>query len=632
MKHGFIGLVFLCASLAACSNNPVVMPVMEALPSTRAVDASLWRKQLIYLSLPDRFYNGNAANDNLGVAGCLDAANPQKFHGGDWAGLRQKIAYLKDLGATALWVTPANKQIGIINNSCGYHGYWANLASPDDAALEPKMGTSSDLTGLVSDLHANNMKFILDMVVNHAGYNASVTTQQPTWFQTGPCPDDITCPLAGLPDFKHQDANVATYLTNLSKGWTSRFALDGIRMDTVKHVIPSYFQNSWVPGVRSVKSDLFLVGELLDTGSLSRYQTYLNTGFDSMFNFYLRDSLVNGFAKAGSLDSVAARVQDTITTLGINQTLMMTNLLDNHDLPRFTNEPGFGVSETDIRNRYHLGLTALFTLPGIPQLYYGNELGMYGGSDPDNRKDMPSWAWTDASRASAVPNGLTISSPNLTYNRTKLLAQIRASTPALYDGYYSEMWRPNGSSTNVYAFYRGSGSSRVIVVFNNGTQVANVSLNIQANTGISTADRAALTNGTVFTDAIAGGSSTVASGALSVSIPAQTAAIYRAGGTTPPPSTSAVTFTVRATTSLGQNIYLIGDVADLGAWNLANKSLMSPSNCSGTACDWSITKNLTVGQAIQFKFTRDSTYEGGSNRSFTVPSTVTSSYSGGNFQ
>ncbi len=629
-----VGVLAVACSSLKTETTPDPSPVarLEALPTA---DQAIWRKQVIYLSMPDRFFNGSASNDNLGAANCYDPANTQKFHGGDWAGLRQKIAYLKDLGATALWVTPANKQVGNVNNSfgfCGYHGYWASLANPDDGALEPKMGTAADLNGLITDLHNNNMKFILDVVVNHAGYNAPITSSNPTWFQTGPCPDDITCPLAGLPDFKHQDTNAATYLTNMSKGWAQRHALDGIRMDTVKHVLPSYFQNSWVPGIRSVKNNMFLVGELLDAGSLSRYTTYLNTGFDSMFNFYLRSALVDTFAKAGSVDGLAARVQDTITTFGLNQALLMTNLLDNHDVPRFTNEPGFGVAEADIRARHNLGLSALFTLPGIPQIYYGNEIGMYGGTDPDNRKDMPTWAFDNATRASASTGTLTMSNPNLTYNHLKKLGQIRAGTPALYDGYYAEMWRQNGSGANVYAFYRGSGSSRVIVAFNNGTAASgNIALDIQANTGINAADRTALTNGTVFTDAIAGGTATVAAGKLTINIPAQTAVIYRAGATATS-TNSVVTFKVRASTTFGQNIYLIGNVADLGAWNLANKTLMTASNCTGSTCDWTVTKNLAQNQAIQFKFTRDNTYEGGSNRSYTVPAAATGSYNGGNFQ
>jgi hypothetical protein len=258
---------------------------------------------------------------------------------------------------------------------------------------------------------------------------------------------------------------------------------------------------------------------------------------------------------------------------------------------------------------------------------------MYGGNDPDNRRDMPSWAWTNTSRGSATPGSLALSNPNLTYNHVKKLAQIRATTPALYDGYYAEMWRQNGNGTNVYAFYRGSGTSRAIVVFNNGNAASgSIALDIQANTGITATDRAAMPNGTVFTDAIGGGTATVSNGKLTVNLPAKTAAIYRVSGTTPPVSNSAVTFKVRANTNPGQNIYLIGDIAALGAWNLANKILMTPSNCSGTACDWTVTRNLPYNTAIKFKFTRDNTWEGGSDRSFTVPATPTSTYNGGNFQ
>jgi alpha-amylase len=604
-----------------------------------AANPSVWRKQIIYFTLPDRFYNGNTGNDNAGAANCFDLSNPRKFHGGDWAGLQQKLSYIKDLGGTALWVTPPYKQIGQLGSgagaSCGYHGYWADWKNPDDTAVEPKMGTSADLTNLITATKNNNVKFILDMVVNHAGYGAQIVSSNPSWFQNGPCPDDISCPLAGLPDFRHQDPAVATYLTNQSKAWTSQYAIDAIRMDTVKHVLPSYFQNSWSPGVCSVRSKLFLLGEILDPGSLNTYNTYFPTGYDSFFNFYVRQGLVNSIGKAQTMDDLAGRVQASYNNFGLNKSLMMVNLLDNHDVPRFTTEPGFGVSETEIRNRYHLALTAMFTIPGIPQIYYGNEIGMYGASDPDNRKDMPSWVWTDAGRAAATAaqtTGLGLPSPKLTYDHTKKLAGIRTNNPALYDGYYSEMWRHNGSGPNVYAFFRAAGSNRIVTAVNNGTLPSGLlSMNLQSNTGIQAADKTALADGIVMEDILGTSGQTIATlseGALKINLGGQSAGIYR-----PRTTGSIVSFKVRASTSFGESIYLVGSTQELGAWDLGRKIKMVPSNCAGSSCDWTVVMNrLPLAQAMQFKFTRNANYEAGGNRSFTVPNAATGSYNGGNFQ
>ncbi|GGJ62962.1 alpha-amylase family glycosyl hydrolase [Deinococcus aquiradiocola] len=496
-----------------------------------------WRKQVIYLAMPDRFSNGNASNDNLGQPNCYDPANPTKFHGGDLQGLRNKLSYIKDLGATTLWITPVYKQTPINSGApasygnCGYHGYWADYTSPDDTAIEPKLGTSADLTGLISDLHAGGMKFMMDMVVNHAGYGARVVTQQPSWFHSNCTGNDITCPLAGLPDFAQENATVAAYLTNLSKTWTSTYAIDAIRMDTAKHAPLTYWQNSWVPGVLAARPNTFLLAEAFLDSSASQLKPFLDAGFDSTFGFPTRTALVNSIGKAGSLDTLAAKVQDTVGTLGLDRALLQVNLLDNHDVQRFVNEPGISVAETDIRARYRLALGALMTLPGIPQLYAGDELGVYGGNDPDNRKDMPSWAWTDTGRSTAQSGYLAGGgTPKTTYDLAKKLIGIRTANEGLWKGMYAEMWRPNGGQ-NAMAYYRGSGTSRMVVVLNLSDTTANLPLDIQANTAIPAADRTYLANGKTFTDQLGAGApatATVSGGKLNVSVPAKTLAIYRA--------------------------------------------------------------------------------------------------------
>lgn len=536
MKRTAGSLLALSLVLAACGTAPSTQttPLESQAVSGGTIDT--WRRQVIYLTLPDRFANGNTANDNLGQPYCFDPNWPLKFHGGDLAGLRSKLSYIKGLGATTLWTTPVYAQVpevnpGTSNASCGYHGYWPNFRNPGDLAVEPKLGTGSDLSGLITDLHGNGMKYMMDMVANHAGYGASAVQTNPSWFHGNCAGDDVNCPLAGLPDFRQEDATVANYLTTLSKNWTSAYAIDAIRMDTAKHVPLSYWQSSWVPGVLAARPNTFLLAEAFLTGGASQLKPFYDAGFDSTFNFPLRNALVSSFARAGSLDAVAGSVQDYVGTLGLDRALLTVNLLDNHDVPRFLNEPGYGVAEDEIRRRYHLGLGAIFTLPGIPQLYYGDEIGMYGGADPDNRRDMPSWAWTSTGRGGTYSGFLP--NPGLTYNLVQKLAAVRTTNPALWKGSYAELWRPNGG-TNVFAFYRGytdsTTASRIVVVFNNNAASASVSLNIGANTGISSADRSSLANRTFDDQAGQGAPATVTSsgGSLTVSLPAKTFAIYKA--------------------------------------------------------------------------------------------------------
>jgi len=138
--------------------------------------------RVIYLVLPDRFANGSTANDTAGADNCFDPNDLRLFHGGDLAGLQQRLDYLETLGVNTVWTTPLYRQVGRIGDACGYHGYWANFQSPNDGALEPYLGDADDFNALLDAMHRRRIDLVLDMVVNHAGYNALLTRQKPTWF------------------------------------------------------------------------------------------------------------------------------------------------------------------------------------------------------------------------------------------------------------------------------------------------------------------------------------------------------------------------------------------------------------------------------------------------------------------
>jgi len=500
-------LTFSVTTMAIASISWTSFPFVA--PAHAAANPSEWQSQVIYLVMPDRFENGDTGNDRLGYESCFDPDSPTKFHGGDWEGLRQRIDYLQDLGVTAVWTTPVLRQIGVINDSCGYHGYWADLTLADDEALEPKLGTEADLRGLIQDLHRTEMKFILDQVVNHVGYDARLVQQRPQWFNPSipACESigspEVFCPLAGLPDIDFRNPDAVDYITRHSLSWLRRFPVDGIRMDTFKHVPQSYFRNVWIPLVNQIDPQLFTVGELLDAESLDRIRDVVDTGFDSAFNFPLQSAFVEAYAKEGSVDAIATIMNTTWTQFG-DRALMLTNLVDNHDMPRFVNQPGFGVSEDEIRRRYHLALGTLLTLPGIPQLYYGNEIGLYGGADPDNRRDMPDWAWTNSGRedVSGEDASIALADPDATFDYVQRLIELRKDNPALHSGYYAELWRQNGASNpNVYAFFRGLGENRVVVVVNNSDEASGeLAVPIQINTSLEPGDRAALQNGVILTN------------------------------------------------------------------------------------------------------------------------------------
>jgi len=495
-------------------------------PSTAGAhaDPEVWQRQVLYLVLPDRFADGDRSNDDAGQPGCFDPRGPSMFHGGDLAGLRQRLGYLKDLGATALWITPLPAQVPRRQDSCGYHGYWADLAVPDDGAMEPKLGTVADAVALAGDLHASGMKLVLDLVVNHAGRGARIAAQRPSWFHDeATCKElgdpIVFCSLKGLPDFRQEDPAVASYLTASSRGWMSRIPADGIRMDTAKHVPVGYFADSFVPGVRAVRGDAFLVAEYFDTGPVAQLDPLFHAGFDSAFHFPLRSALIQAFAQAESVSHVADAVASTIATLGEDRARMLVTFLDNHDVPRFLSDASASAGDdAALAARYTLALTSLFTLPGIPQIYSGDELAAVGVY-PDNRRDMPEWAWDAATRRG--PHAGYVGDGQATWSLVQSLAKLRHDEPALWKGAYAELRRDAPGGPNVLAFLRSSGASRVLVVLNDDPKpIGPMRVPLQA-WGDGTVLEEVLHRGAPETIA-------VARGEVSLELPALTAGVYRA--------------------------------------------------------------------------------------------------------
>ena len=434
-----------------------------------------WQDRIIYFALLDRFENGNPDNDKShGDAECNNAQDAHAYQGGDLAGSKQRMAAIAKLGANAIWVTPLYKGVPQkVGDNCGFPGYWAAFSDPYEFKLDPRFGTAEEFDEVLTEAHSKDIKVILDMVVNHAGYEAPLVEQRPEWFHDPKTSEqlgspEIFAPLAGLPDFNHRNPEAAEYLLDLHQQWTERFKFDGIRMDTVKHVEPWYFRY-WINGMKDSRPNLFIFGELLDE-SYAGYGQYLDAGFAGLFNFPLRRSLIETFAKGGSVDLSAARMQEMLSLFGQRQSRLMVTLLDNHDVPRFMEEFPDGLDPEVVHERYKLALTALLTLPGIPQLTYGNEVGMYGGADPDNRRMMPDWAFEP--EFNEPDHAGFVKKPGAVWAHLQRLIELRRKLPALARGDYEEIWRQSDAkSPNVWTFVRTMekpDGGAVLVVINNG--------------------------------------------------------------------------------------------------------------------------------------------------------------------
>ena len=435
-----------------------------------------WQDRIIYFVLLDRFANGEPGNDRAhGEPGTNDAEDAHAYQGGDLAGLQQRLGAIAKLGANAVWVTPLYKGVPQkVGANCGFPGYWAAFEDPYVLELDPRFGTAEEFDAVLAAAHGRDIKVVLDMVVNHAGYDAPLVKQRPEWFHDRETSAklgslEIFAPLAGLPDFNHRNPEAAAYLLDLHQQWAERFDFDGIRMDTVKHVEPWYFRH-WIGGMKESRPDLFIFGEILDE-SYAGYGQYLDAGFAGLFNFPLRRSLIDTFAKGGSVEASAARVREMISLFGQRQSRLMVTLLDNHDVPRFMEEFPAGMDPNVVHERYKLALTALLTLPGIPQLTYGNEVGMYGRADPDNRRMTPDWAFEPG--FNEPDHAGFVTRPGVVWAHLQRMIELRRMLPALARGDFSEIWKPNDEkSPNVWAFVRTmpevDAGATVLVVLNNG--------------------------------------------------------------------------------------------------------------------------------------------------------------------
>lgn len=475
-------LTALTLSLSACG----LFQAPRQTPGPGA-DARDWRDEVIYFAMTDRFANGNRANDNgaeRGVGDFVDRANPLGWHGGDFAGLRAKIeeGYFKKMGFTALWISPVVLQVPAIAGPtsgpnagrlfAGYHGYWAE----DFFQTDPHFGTLAEYKALVDTAHRNGLKVIQDIVVNHAGYGATLTKTNPEWFHTdnpdgNPATDDgdcqksdnktTDCPLAGLPDFKQELPEVTQYLNRFVTYWRDQTGIDGLRIDTMKHVPDSYWRQFFAAGGAGDPRKIWSVGEVFDGNPayLARFMNEL--GSPSVFDFALYFAIKDQLSSSGG---DLGRVADVFAQDGAyRDPTRLTTFVDNHDVRRFVSEvTERGGSAEQARERLDLALSLMYTSRGTPSVYQGSEIAQPGLGDPydhpagqGNREDM---------------NFAALAQSTLD-ERLAALASARAKYRVLTRGAQQELWRPNGGAP-ILAYRRVATDSRggqpVVVVINNG--------------------------------------------------------------------------------------------------------------------------------------------------------------------
>ncbi len=455
-------------------------------------------EDVIYLIMPDRFANGDPTNDEPAEArGTHDRSNARAYHGGDLRGIREHLAYLKELGVTALWLTP------IVKNGAAqdYHGYGA----VDLYAVDPHLGKLQDYQELVAEAHKQSMKIFFDFVPNHVGPKHPWVAEPPlpAWFHgtqdrhmdttagikptfygkldKGTAAHDPFETLADphappqlsrnlsegwffniLPDLNTENPAVAEYLLQNSIWWTESSGLDGLRLDTFPYVSRKFW-SYWHAGLHRIYPELTTIGEVFHpdpsvtsffAGGQKRFDgidSGLNTLFDFPLFFTLRDVLLRS--------APAGRIADVLRhdSLYVHADTLVT-FFSNHDVPRFASAEGSSPAKLKLA----FGLT--LTLRGIPELYYGDEIGMPGGGDPDNRRDFPGGWPGDPKNAFTLDERTAGQQELFAYVQT--LLRLRREHPALQNG---KLWHLYSDET-AYVFIRETEEERVLVAFNNSAE------------------------------------------------------------------------------------------------------------------------------------------------------------------
>ncbi len=406
-----------------------------------------WAKgSVFYQIFPERFANGNPENDPAGVEAWGGKPGIYNHFGGDLAGVMAHLEHLKALGIEGVYFNPL-----FAAGSNHKYDTW------DYMRIDPQFGTNEDFRRLSQAMHDSGMKVMLDGVFNHTGTGFAAFKDamekgpsSPTWnwymFEGFPVVQEpkpnykAWWGFSHLPQLNNANPDVRAHLLDAARHWLSPDLADAWRLD-VPNEVPRPFWGEFRRAVRDKRSDALIVGEIWADGS----PWLKGDNFDSVMNYRFRTALLDFIAyekldaKAfgDALDQVRADYGDQVEHV-------LFNLLGSHDTERFLN-----AAKGD-KAKLQLAALMQLTYPGMPVIYYGDEIGMTGGADPDNRRPM---IWEPRRQ------------DQRTLAHYQALIRLRKEHPALKSGGFERLNLP---ATKVYAFRRFSGKDKVMVVINAG--------------------------------------------------------------------------------------------------------------------------------------------------------------------
>lgn len=457
-----------------------------------------WDESVIYFMVTDRFFDGNESNNTASGAQTYGKDNAGLYHGGDFAGITQKLDYLEDLGINTIWITPIVENIpGVTVTDTGkedvpynaaYHGYWAS----DFTKLNPTLGTEEEFQTLIDQAHNRGIRIMVDIVVNHAGYDTKFGDMIRS-------EDDVVSgsdqkdSLSDLPDFKTEDPAVSAQLVKWQTQWVKDFGIDYFRVDTVKHVE----NDTWAElknALTEVDSDFKMIGEYAGGGYASNGNT-LGTGeMDSDLDFDFNDQAAN-FVK-GNISSVENFLASRNSAL--NNTYMTGQFLGSHDEDGFKQKLLDGGMKEDAATAASMVAASLqITAKGQPVIYYGEEIGQTGLNNYPYQTNRYDFDWS------------IVSNDNKTYQHYKKMLSIRnAYTDVFARGDRKTILASDENGYDIVSrSYKGT---KLYVGLNIKDVAQTVEIPVSEN------------NGTVLKDLYSGKTYTVSNGKIKVIIPAAT--------------------------------------------------------------------------------------------------------------
>ena len=450
-------------------------------------------EDFLYLIMTDRFANGDPSNDV--IPGYLDQKcdRSDKFsrHGGDFKGIEDRMDYLSQLGVTTLWLTPVNendmpRMTEWGNSVAGYHGYWFT----DHYQVDKRFGGNEGYRNLSDKVHARGMKVIQDAVYNHIGNHHWIALDPPSsdwlnssqgknpphhreevFFDPYASEQDKRQMLDGwfvphLPDLNQRNADVARYLIQYHVWATEEFGVDGWRVDTYKYN-EEKFLNDMNNALTREFPKLSVFGESWVTSPVANAyftRNNLKTPFahnaEGMLDFQTCFAMIASAKEENGWSNGLIKLYFSLAQDALYQDPMKNCIfLDNHDMDRI-----FSVLGED-ESKFRMCINWLFTLRGMPQLYYGTEVLMKNfkvNTDATVREDFPGgWATDDPTKNRFLVSGRTPEQAR-TFDYISKLAQFRKNSPAIRSGKLMQYIPRDGH----YLYFRYTDQQTVLVIAN----------------------------------------------------------------------------------------------------------------------------------------------------------------------